>query len=200
MAAISPVRTAERRSSRWPIAARLDGGLFDAPAAARRRSPATSRIPGNVGAIVRVAEAAGATGLVAAGTAPTRSAGRRCAARWAARSGCRSRSRSRCRRRGRGRRARHGCRIVATVPRDGDAAVRRRPARADRARCSAAKGRASPKRSSTPADERLTIPMQPPVESLNAAVAAALILYEARAAANRRAWREHVRQFDDLVS
>jgi TrmH family RNA methyltransferase len=30
------------------------------------------------------------------------------------------------------------------------------------------------------ADERLTIPMQPPVESLNAAVTAALIAYEAR--------------------
>jgi TrmH family RNA methyltransferase len=30
------------------------------------------------------------------------------------------------------------------------------------------------------ADERITIPMQPPVESLNAAVAAALIVYEAR--------------------
>jgi TrmH family RNA methyltransferase len=29
------------------------------------------------------------------------------------------------------------------------------------------------------ADERLTIPMQPPVESLNVAVAAGLILYEA---------------------
>jgi len=30
------------------------------------------------------------------------------------------------------------------------------------------------------ADERVTIPMQAPVESLNAAVTAALILYEAR--------------------
>jgi len=30
------------------------------------------------------------------------------------------------------------------------------------------------------ADERMTIPMQPPVESLNAAVTAALIVYEAR--------------------
>ena len=30
------------------------------------------------------------------------------------------------------------------------------------------------------ADARVTIPMQPPVESLNAAVTAALLLYEAR--------------------
>ena len=30
------------------------------------------------------------------------------------------------------------------------------------------------------ADDRITIPMQPPVESLNAAVTAALIVYEAR--------------------
>jgi TrmH family RNA methyltransferase len=30
------------------------------------------------------------------------------------------------------------------------------------------------------ADERVTIPMRPPVESLNVAVSAALILYEAR--------------------
>jgi tRNA G18 (ribose-2'-O)-methylase SpoU len=29
------------------------------------------------------------------------------------------------------------------------------------------------------ADERVTIPMQPPVESLNAAITAALIVYEA---------------------
>ena len=33
-------------------------------------------------------------------------------------------------------------------------------------------------------DERLTIPMRPPVESLNVAIAAALILYEAVATAN----------------
>jgi TrmH family RNA methyltransferase len=30
------------------------------------------------------------------------------------------------------------------------------------------------------ADEQITVPMQPPVESLNAAVTAALIVYEAR--------------------
>jgi TrmH family RNA methyltransferase len=30
------------------------------------------------------------------------------------------------------------------------------------------------------ADDRVTIPMQPPVESLNTAVATALLLYEAR--------------------
>ena len=38
------------------------------------------------------------------------------------------------------------------------------------------------------ADERVTIPMQAPVESLNAAVTAALIVYEAR--------RQRLRQSD----
>ena len=40
------------------------------------------------------------------------------------------------------------------------------------------------------ADERLTIPMRPPVESLNVAIAAALIVYEA--ARQRHADRVHV--------
>jgi len=40
------------------------------------------------------------------------------------------------------------------------------------------------------ADERLTIPMQPPVESLNVATAAALVIYEA--ARQRHRDRVHV--------
>ena len=46
--------------------------------------------PGNVGAIVRAAAAFGAAGAVAIEGRRTRSAGRCCAARWAARSACRS--------------------------------------------------------------------------------------------------------------
>ena len=53
---------------------------------------------------------------------PTRSAGRRCADRWAARCGCRSSPASPPRRRSREAR-RHGCRIVATVPRGGQPLV-----------------------------------------------------------------------------
>ena len=40
------------------------------------------------------------------------------------------------------------------------------------------------------ADERLTIPMQPPVESFNVAIAAALVTYEA--ARQRHTGRVHV--------
>ena len=74
---------------------------------------------------------------------------------------------------------RHGCRIVAAVPRDG------RPIfEADLSGPIAiliggeGQGLAAPLVEA--ADERVTIPMQPPVESLNAAVTAALLLYEAR--------------------
>ncbi len=48
--------------------------------------------PGNVGAVLRAAEAAGATGayFTRPGAPPIRSRGRRCAARWAVRSACRT--------------------------------------------------------------------------------------------------------------
>jgi TrmH family RNA methyltransferase len=134
--------------------------------------------PGNVGAIVRVAEAAGGTGVVAAGASasPFSWKGLRGSMGSALRlpivTGVRTDEALDAARR-------HGCRIVAAVPRDG------RPIfEADLSGPIAiliggeGHGLAAPLVEA--ADERVTIPMQPPVESLNAAVTAALLLYEAR--------------------
>jgi RNA methyltransferase, TrmH family len=135
--------------------------------------------PGNVGAIVRVAEAGGASGLVATtGTAdplgwkalrgsmgsalrlPIASAADADVAVADAR--------------------RRGLRIVATVPRGG-----RTPADAELSGSVAlligGEGRGLDETLIESADERVTIPMAAPVESLNAAVTAALLIYEARA-------------------
>jgi TrmH family RNA methyltransferase len=134
--------------------------------------------PGNLGAIVRVAEAAGAAALIAAGAcadpfgwkALRGSMGsvlrlpvivRDDLGRATAEAGAR------------------GCRIVATVPRGGRSLF----AVDLRGRVAILVGGEGP--GLTPAamaaaDERVTIPMESPVESLNAAVTAALVMYEAR--------------------
>jgi len=134
--------------------------------------------PGNLGAIVRVAEAAGATGLIAAGGSANPFG-------WKALRGSMGSSLrlpittdisaadaiADARRR--------GCRIVATVPRDGRSLFA-----ADLAGpmllLIGGEGRGLPPELIDAADERITIPMQAAVESLNAAVTAALIVYEAR--------------------
>ena len=134
--------------------------------------------PGNVGAIVRVAEAAGGTGFVAAARSASPFGWK--ALRGSMGSALRlpiiagvtadeaiDTARS------------HGCRIVAAVPRDG------RPMfEADLAGPLAiligGEGQGLPAPLADAADERVTIPMQAPVESLNAAVTAALLLYESR--------------------
>jgi TrmH family RNA methyltransferase len=134
--------------------------------------------PGNLGAIARVAEAAGATGIVCAGASADPFG-------WKALRGSM------------GsllrlpvvvtsdpleaiRQARDGgCRIVATVPRDGDPLFE-----ADLGGAVAVliggEGRGLTPAQLAAADLRVVIPMQAPVESLNASVAAALVLYEAR--------------------
>jgi TrmH family RNA methyltransferase len=134
--------------------------------------------PGNLGAIVRVAEAAGASGVIAAtgsadpfgwkalrgamGSAfrlPVAVCGEVAAAIDQAR--------------------RHGCRVVATVPRGGRSLVE-----ADLtgpvAVLIGGEGAGLPHGVLGEADELLTVPMAPPVESLNAAITAALVAYEAR--------------------
>jgi RNA methyltransferase, TrmH family len=133
--------------------------------------------PGNIGAIVRVAEAAGATGVVAAGTSANPFGWK--ALRGSMGSALRlpvvagleaeeaiAEARS------------HGCRVVAAVPRDGRllfAAQLTGPM----AMLIGGEGRGLPPFIAAAADERVTIPMQAPVESLNAAVTAAVLLYEA---------------------
>src|SRR5207302_9520875 len=74
---------------------------------------------------------------------------------------------------------RHGGRVIAAVPRDGrslfDVDLSGRIAV-----LIGGEGQGLPSALADAADERVTIPMQAPVESLNAAVTAALIVYEAR--------------------
>jgi TrmH family RNA methyltransferase len=134
--------------------------------------------PGNVGAIVRVAEAAGASGLIAAGACadpygwkalrgsmgsalrlPIVTAPSSAAAVATARS--------------------RGCRIVATAPRGGQplfGAALDGPV----AILIGSEGVGVAEPLMNEADELVTIPMAPGVESLNTAVAAALMMYEVR--------------------
>jgi TrmH family RNA methyltransferase len=133
--------------------------------------------PGNMGAIVRVAEAAGASGVVAAGAsadplgwkALRGSMGSALRLPLAALSTLDAIAEART----------HGCRIVATAPRGGrtlfDVDLRGRLAI-----LIGGEGHGLDPALIAAADERVTIPMQAPVESLNAATTAALIVYEAR--------------------
>src|SRR5580765_2541214 len=132
---------------------------------------------GNLGAILRVAEAAGGTGVMAAGRSADPFGPK--ALRGSMGSAMRlpilttkaDDAVSRCRA--------HGCRVFATVPQGGQSmfdANFRGPV----AILIGGEGAGLPQPLVETADQRLTIPMQAPVESLNAAVTAALILYEAR--------------------
>jgi TrmH family RNA methyltransferase len=78
----------------------------------------------------------------------------------------------------RGARAR-GCRLIATLPRGGRA-LGEVDLRSAAAILIGGEGAGLPEAIVRQADERLSIPMRPPVESLNAATAAALVVYEAR--------------------
>jgi TrmH family RNA methyltransferase len=134
--------------------------------------------PGNLGAIIRVAEAAGATGVAVTGASANPFG-------WKALRG----SMGSALRLPLGiyrettaavdHARRHGCRIAATVPHGGDAY-----AGADLggplALLIGGEGPGLPPALIADADFRLSIPMQDPVDSLNAAVAAAILLYEAR--------------------
>jgi TrmH family RNA methyltransferase len=72
-----------------------------------------------------------------------------------------------------------GCRVIATAPRGGRSVfdVDLRPPSAI---LIGGEGQGLPPALIASADERITIPMQAPVESLNAAVTAAIVVYEAR--------------------
>ena len=139
--------------------------------------------PGNLGAIVRAAEAAGATGVIASGASADPFG-------WKALRGAMGST----------------FRLpVLRVPDVDDGAARLPRARLahhrHRARRDAghrvpldeacavllgAEGTGLPQALVDAADTRLTIPMQAPVESLNVAVAAGIILYEARRQRGRR--------------
>jgi RNA methyltransferase, TrmH family len=134
--------------------------------------------PGNLGAIVRVAEAGGASGVLAAGTSADPFGWK--ALRGSMGSALRfpvdrmddvilavKEARKR------------GCRIAATVPRHGRSLFDVK-LHGPLAVLIGGEGPGLPDALTAAADERITIPMQAPVESLNAAVSAALIVYEAR--------------------
>ena len=134
--------------------------------------------PGNLGAIVRVAEAAGASGVVAA-------AGSADPFGWKALRGAMGSAfrlpllARRTAHEAIDEARRHGCTIVATTPRGGrslyDLAIH--------GPCAVLIGGEGAGLSSdliAASDERVTVPMAAPVESLNAAVTAALIAYEIR--------------------
>jgi RNA methyltransferase, TrmH family len=133
--------------------------------------------PGNLGAIVRTAEAGSATSVIAAGACtdpfgwkalrgssgsalrlPIAVAGDAAAAVAESR--------------------RHGCRAIAMVPRGGRSLYEIDLTRAT-ALLIGGEGPGLPQTLIEQADDRVTIPMQAPVESLNAAVAAAIVVYEA---------------------
>jgi TrmH family RNA methyltransferase len=134
--------------------------------------------PGNVGAIVRVAEAGGATGVIATGgtadplgwkalRGSMGSALRLPVVRGTAPADAVAEAR------------RHGCQVIATTPRGGRTLFEidlTRPT----AMLIGGEGRGLASTLVDAADERVSIPMQAPVESLNAAVTAALIVYEAQ--------------------
>lgn len=134
--------------------------------------------PGNLGAMVRVAEAGGATGFVAAGNSAHPFAWK--ALRGSMGSALRlpvavQRESAEAIADAR----RYGCRVVATVPRHGvahDEADLRGPL----ALLIGGEGAGLSPDLMASADARVTIPMRAPVESLNAAVAAAILVYEAR--------------------
>jgi RNA methyltransferase, TrmH family len=179
MSALSPVRSSS------PIVALTDAPDLDGDAAVGRLFARGMPLvvvghgiqdPGNVGAIVRVAEAAGATGVVV-GTASADPFG------WKA---VRASMGSVLRLpiagdTGEGLDAarRLGCRIFALVLEGG-----RSPFDVDlRGRAAiviGGEGAGLPPGLESASDEKITIPMQPPVESLNVAVSAAVVLYEAR--------------------
>ena len=177
MDAVSPVRSAS-----------LIVAIADRPAADSGRLYAAAdplvviatdvQDPGNLGAIVRVAEAGGASGFVAAGQSANPFA-------WKALRGSMGSAlrlpiaihRDTAAAIAEARH--HGCRVVATVPRDGVTHVDA-DLRGPLALLVGGEGRGLPPDLIDGADARIAIPMQAPVESLNAAVAAAILVYEAR--------------------
>jgi TrmH family RNA methyltransferase len=134
--------------------------------------------PGNLGAIVRVAEAAGASGVLVAGQSADPFGWK--ALRGSMGSALRlpvstvseiDRSVADARRR--------GMRVLATVPRGGTS-IFEADLTGPVALLIGGEGPGLPAAIVDAADARITIPMESPVESLNAAAAAAIALYEAR--------------------
>jgi TrmH family RNA methyltransferase len=133
--------------------------------------------PGNMGAIVRVAEAGGATGVLAAGVCADPYG-------WKALRGSMGSAlrlpvgRVNDVERAIAQARSNGCKLIATAPRGGRS-VFDVDLRSATAVLIGGEGAGLPPALIAAADERITIPMQAPVESLNAAVTTAIVVYEA---------------------
>lgn len=133
--------------------------------------------PGNLGAIARVAEAGGATGMVAAGVSADPFGWK--ALRGSMGSSLRLPVATATPEAAVAEARRRGCRVAAAVPCDGRS-LYDVDFGGPVAILVGGEGQGLPLSLRECADERISIPMQAPVESLNTAVAAAVIVYEAR--------------------
>ena len=177
MDAVSPAKTPSGVVALAERPAIEDGALYAGPAALVVAA-VDVQDPGNLGAIVRVAEAAGATGFAAAGGSANPFGWK--ALRGSMGSALRLPIASEMTVADVVNEARqHGCRVIATVPRDGRSLFDV-DLTGPIAVLIGGEGQGLSSSLLEAADERITIPMQAPVESLNAAVTAALIVYEAR--------------------
>jgi TrmH family RNA methyltransferase len=179
MAAMSP---ADTPSGLIAIVRHELAPLDDAFAGDRAEAPLTLlaenvQDPGNLGAMIRTAEAAGATGVVACGASADPFG-------WKALRGAMgSTFRLPVARASSVREAveaarRSGLRVVASAAR-ADTPLFRAALRGPTALLMGGEGTGLPADVLELADDVIAIPMQPPVESLNVAVAAGLLLYEA---------------------
>jgi TrmH family RNA methyltransferase len=176
MAAVSPVRSS---SAIVGLAARpeLDARRLYSGIAPLVLIAHDIQDPGNLGAIVRAAEAGQATSVIAAGACADPFGWK--ALRGSSGSAFRmpigtvADSASVV-----GEARRHGCRVLASVPRGGRA-LHDCDLRGATAVLIGGEGPGLPSALVEQADDTLTIPMRAPVESLNAAVAAAIVVYEA---------------------
>lgn len=174
MAALSPVRSP---SAIVAIAERPANGATIFSKSPLVMVACDIQDPGNLGAIVRVAEAGGATGVVVAGAsadpfgwkALRGSMGSALRLPIDIRKGSCSFDDLRA----------HGCRIVATSPRDGESLFDA-DLKGPIALVVGSEGGGLATQNLAEADAVITIPMCAPVESLNAAATAALLVYEAR--------------------
>lgn len=177
MAAASPVRSPSPIVALAERPAHLEDRMFAVPAPLVVIA-CDIQDPGNVGAIARVAEAGGASGMIAAGECADPFGWK--ALRGSMGSALRlpvavrpSVDQAICEAR------QHRCRVIATVPRHGRS-IFDADLHGPVAILVGGEGRGLPAAVVEGADQRVTIPMQSPVESLNAAVTAALLVYEAR--------------------
>jgi TrmH family RNA methyltransferase len=186
MAALSPVRSS---STIVALAARpaVDASRLYAGTATLVVGAIDVQDPGNVGAIVRVAEAAGASGVVTGGGSASPFS-------WKALRGSMGSALRLPVVAGADPAAtvadarRHGCRVIATTPRAGRSLFDvdyTGPV----AILVGGEGAGLPADLIDAADARVTVPMEAPVESLNAAITAGLIVYEAKRQRERRGRR-----------